>query len=59
LLTPLQEQIAQLIGSVLEGSDFALAGGAAIISQGLVDRRTRDLDFFGSSAPVLAEKLPR
>jgi hypothetical protein len=59
LLTPLQEQIAQLIGSVLEGSDFALAGGAAIISQGLVDRRTRDLDFFGSSALVLAEKLPQ
>jgi predicted nucleotidyltransferase component of viral defense system len=57
LLTPLQEQIAQIIGGVLEGSDFALAGGAAIISQGLVDRRTRDLDFFGSSSPVLTERL--
>jgi predicted nucleotidyltransferase component of viral defense system len=57
LLTPLQEQIAQIIGDALEGSDFALAGGAAIISQGLVDRRTRDLDFFGSSSPVLTERL--
>jgi len=57
LLTPLQEQIAQIIGVALEGSDFALAGGAAIISQGIVDRRTRDLDFFGSSGPVLTERL--
>ncbi|HEY5110769.1 MAG TPA: nucleotidyl transferase AbiEii/AbiGii toxin family protein [Acidimicrobiales bacterium] len=57
MLTPLQEQIAQIIGDALEGSDFALAGGAALISQGLVDRRTRDLDFFGSSSPVLSERL--
>ncbi len=40
------------------GSDFALAGGAALISQGLVDRRTNDLDFFGSSESALAEKFP-
>jgi predicted nucleotidyltransferase component of viral defense system len=53
----LQEQIAEIIGDALEGTDFALAGGAAIISQGLVDRRTRDLDFFGSSSPVLTERL--
>jgi hypothetical protein len=58
LLTPLQEQIVIVVGQALEGSDFALAGGAAIISQGLVDRRTRDLDFFGSSSLQLAEKLP-
>jgi hypothetical protein len=59
LLTPLQEKIAQIIGAALEGSDFALAGGAAIISQGLVDRRTRDLDFFGSSTSILAARLPQ
>ena len=58
LLTPLQEQIAIIVGRVLEGSDFALAGGAALISLGLVDRSTRDLDFFGSSSRQLAEKLP-
>lgn len=57
MLTPLQEQIAQIIGVALEGSDFALAGGAAIISRGIVDRQTRDLDFFGSSSPVLTERL--
>jgi hypothetical protein len=41
------------------GIDFALAGGAALISQGLVERRTNDLDFFGSFEAALAERLPR
>jgi hypothetical protein len=58
LLTPLQQEILIVVGRALEDSDFALAGGGAIISQGLVDRRTRDLDFFGSSSLQLAEKLP-
>jgi len=58
VLTPLQERIAVLVAASFEGSDFALAGGAALISQGLVDRKTGDLDFFGSSEQVLAERLP-
>ena len=58
MLTPLQERIAVLVAASFEGSDFALAGGAALISQGLVDRKTGDLDFFGSSEQVLAERLP-
>jgi predicted nucleotidyltransferase component of viral defense system len=58
VLTPLQEKIAALVAESLMGSDFALAGGAALISQGLVDRRTNDLDFFGSSESALAEKFP-
>lgn len=58
MLTPLQEKIAALVAESLMGSDFALAGGAALISQGLVDRRTNDLDFFGSSESALAEKFP-
>jgi len=58
MLTPLQEKIAVLIADSLAGSDFALAGGAALISQGLVERRTNDLDFFGSSEQTLAERFP-
>ena len=58
VLTPLQEKIAVVVSASLEGSDFALAGGGALISQGLVDRRTKDLDFFGSSEQVLAERFP-
>ena len=33
-------------------------GGGALISQGLVDRRTNDLDFFRSSEQALAERFP-
>jgi predicted nucleotidyltransferase component of viral defense system len=58
MLTSLQERIAVLIADSLAGSDFALAGGAALISQGLVERRTNDLDFFGSSEQTLAERFP-
>ncbi|HVB50691.1 MAG TPA: nucleotidyl transferase AbiEii/AbiGii toxin family protein [Acidimicrobiales bacterium] len=58
MLTPLQERIAVLVAESLVGTDFALAGGAALISQGLVERRTNDLDFFGSSEQTLAERFP-
>jgi hypothetical protein len=46
VLTDLQRRIAIAVSEVAEGEGFALAGGAALIFQGLVDRRTRDLDFF-------------
>jgi hypothetical protein len=55
VLSPLQERLVALVAESLAGSDFALAGGAALISQGLVERRTNDLDFFGSSEAALAE----
>ena len=47
-----------MVAESLVGSDFALAGGAAIISQGLVERRTNDLDFFGSSEESLSQIFP-
>ena len=58
VLTPLQQRIAALVAESLVGADFALAGGAALISQGLVERRTNDLDFFGSSEEALAQRFP-
>jgi len=58
VLSPLQERIAILVGHSLSGSDFALAGGAALIMQGFVDRKTNDLDYFGSSSQVLTQRLP-
>jgi hypothetical protein len=45
VLTPLQERVAAIVGSVFADKDFGLAGGAALISQGLVNRLTNDLDF--------------
>jgi len=43
----------------LDGAeDFALAGGAALILKGDVDRLTQDLDFFGLSASDVHQLLP-
>ena len=58
VLLPFQQRIATSIGQSLKDSDFALAGGAALIMQGLVDRKTNDLDYFGTSTRVLTERLP-
>lgn len=41
-----------------QAEEFALAGGAALVVRGDVDRRTRDLDFFGPSALAVDELLP-
>ena len=47
MLTPLQEHVAAIIAGLTEAEGFALAGGAALIARGDVQRQTRDLDFFG------------
>lgn len=50
MLSVLQERVARLVASLPEADGFALAGGAALVVGGVVDRTTRDLDFFGPSA---------
>jgi hypothetical protein len=56
LLSPLQERVARLISALPEAQDFALAGGAALIVRGDVNRLTEDLDFF-SREPATVDKL--
>lgn len=46
-LSTLQQRVALLVSGLKEAEGFALAGGAAMILRGVVDRRTADLDFFG------------
>jgi hypothetical protein len=46
VLTELQRQIARILLSALPDSELALAGGAALIARGLVQRDTIDLDLF-------------
>lgn len=58
MLTDLQLRIALAVSEVVKGEGFALAGGAALIYQGLVDRRTRDLDFFGVDATSVNKVAP-
>jgi len=47
VLTSLQRQVAEIIAGLEAAEGFALAGGAALIVRGDIDRRTQDLDFFG------------
>ncbi len=56
MLSPFQERVAEIIADLDEAKEFALAGGAALISRGDVDRQTRDLDFFGPT-PASVDKL--
>jgi hypothetical protein len=58
VLTPLQERVARIIASLEEAEDFALAGGAALIARGDVQRQTRDLDFFGLTGAAVDRLVP-
>ena len=58
MLTPLQRQIRQIVGSLPDSEDLALAGGGALIVHGIVDRETRDLDFFSNSPEEVDRLLP-
>jgi len=58
VLSPLQEQVAEIVAGLEEAEDFALAGGAALIARGDVQRQTRDLDFFGLTGKAVDRLLP-
>lgn len=58
MLSPLQEEIAEIVAGLEEAEDFALAGGAALIARGDVLRQTRDLDFFGLTAAAVDRLVP-
>jgi hypothetical protein len=49
VLSALQERVAGVVVSLPEADGLAVAGGAALVASGVVDRATRDLDFFGAS----------
>ncbi len=54
MLTRLQQHLVELISALPEAEGFALAGGAALILRGIVDRCTHDLDFFGTAKEPVA-----
>jgi Nucleotidyl transferase AbiEii toxin, Type IV TA system len=45
-LTPIQVTATRLFFSLPQSAGFAVAGGAALIAQGLIHRPTRDVDLF-------------
>ena len=57
MLTPLQQRLLDVIGQLPEAAGFALAGGAALIMRGTVDRNTDDLDLFIGHADVGADTI--
>jgi hypothetical protein len=58
VLSPLQREVARIVASLPESEGFALAGGGALIARGIVDRRTRDLDFFATTPDDVDRLLP-
>lgn len=58
MLSNLQRRVAVLLSALPEASDFVLAGGAALIARGDVDRLTRDLDFFTVERDRVDRLLP-
>ena len=46
LLTPFQDRIAGIVSELPEARGFALAGAGGLVVRGLIDRPTRDLDYF-------------
>lgn len=53
MLDDLQREVAEAFLALPEAQGFALAGGAALICTGLVQRRTKDLDFFTPDPQVV------
>lgn len=59
MLSDLQAEIARIVADVVEQDGFALAGGAALISRGEVQRETQDLDFFGLEPASVDSAVPK
>src|SRR5580658_9040133 len=58
VLSPYQEEVARLLPDLPEAAGFALAGGAALIVTGVVERETDDIDFFGREAVAVNRLAP-
>lgn len=58
MLTPLQRRVLEIVWSVEGIEGLALAGGGGLIVHGVVDRRTEDLDLFGTSPEDVNRGLP-
>jgi hypothetical protein len=53
-LSALQERVAALVAGLPESAAFVLAGGAAMAAHDMLDRTTRDLDYFAGPDDAVA-----
>ncbi len=58
MLSPLQRRVAAPFRELPDATEFALAGGGALILHGEIDRLTRDLDYFAIDPPSVDRVLP-
>jgi hypothetical protein len=58
MLSPLQRRLRQIIDTIPEAGNVALAGGGALIVRGVVARPTADLDYFATSSGEVDRLLP-
>jgi hypothetical protein len=58
VLSTFQLQIASTVSQATELDGFVLAGGAALIVLGVVERFTRDLDYFTTAAEAVNRAAP-
>jgi len=58
VLSLLQRRVARIVAELPEAEGFALAGGAALVIAQVVDRETRDPDFFGATADRVDRLVP-
>ncbi len=58
MLSELQQRVAGIVAGLADADDFVLAGGAALILHGMVERSTRDLDYFATASDAVAALLP-
>jgi hypothetical protein len=58
VLSELQRRVATVFSSLDGSAEFALAGGGALIVQGIVDRQTNDLDYFTTRSVEVGRLLP-
>lgn len=58
VLSALQQRVALVLADLPDAEGFALAGGAALIVRGAVERETHDLDFFVGEADSVDRLLP-
>ena len=58
MLSPLQRRLRQIIDTIPEAANVALAGGGALIVRGVVARPTSDLDYFAASLRDVDRLLP-
>lgn len=52
-ISPIQQAIARIFFALPESAGFYLAGGAALIAQGGIERDTDDLDAFTADARTI------